>query len=71
MHSNQYASDSTVVPLSARLVLQKLDDELALLREALSKIDASSKDSGDLWAVPIYQKIIARRERLAGCLGAN
>jgi len=71
MNSNKLASDSTVLPLGAKVVLQKLDDELALLREAMAKIDPNSKDPSDLWAIPIYQKIIARRERLAECLGAK
>lgn len=58
------------IPFGARAVLDKLDEEIALLKEAMAKIDPHSKDPGDLWALPIYQKIIKRRERLAQCLGA-
>jgi hypothetical protein len=57
------------VPFGARAVLEKLDEEIALLKEAMAKIDPNSKDPGDLWAIPIYQKIIKRREKLAECLG--
>lgn len=61
----------SVVPFGARIVLQKLDAEIALLKEAMSKIDPNSSDPGDLWAIPIYQKIIQRRERLAQCLSSD
>ena len=63
--------EQTAVPFGARVVLQKLDDEITLLKEAMAKIDPGSKDPGDLWAIPIYQKIIQRRERLAEALSAN
>ena len=55
----------TVVPFGARVVLQHLDAEIALLKEAMAKIDPNSDNPGDLWAIPIYQKIIKRRECLA------
>ena len=71
MNAEKLTPEQAVVPFGARAVLQKLDEELALLKEAVSKIDPNSKDPGDLWAIPIYQKIIARRERLAQCLGAS
>ena len=63
--------EQTVVPFGARVVLQKLDAEIALLKEAMAKIDPNSNDPGDLWAIPIYQKIIERRERLVQCLAAD
>lgn len=63
--------DQTVVPFGARFVLQKLDAEIALLKEAMAKIDPNSDNPSDLWALPIYQKIIKRRERLAESLGAK
>ena len=72
MHAEQYPDEEqATVPFGARAVLQRLDDELALLKEAMAKIDPNGKDPGDLWAIPIYQKIIQRRERLAACLAAE
>lgn len=64
----QQPQDAT--PFGAHIVLQKLDEEIALLKEAMAKIDPYSKDPGDLWALPIYQKIIERREKLVECLGS-
>lgn len=58
-------------PFGAHVVLQRLDEELALLKASMAKIDPNSKDPGDLWALPIYQKIIKRREQLAEALGAS
>jgi hypothetical protein len=58
------------VPFGARAVLDKLDEEIALLKETMAKINPNSKNPSDLWAIPIYQKIIKRREKLAECLGA-
>jgi hypothetical protein len=37
----------------------------------VAKIDPNTRDLGDLWAIPIYQKLIKRRERLSECLAAN
>ena len=71
MNAEKLTPEQTVVPFGARAVLQRLDEELALLKDAMSKIDPDSKDPGDLWAIPIYQKIIARRERLVKCLGSE
>jgi hypothetical protein len=63
--------EGSVVPNSAGALLQRLDEEIALLREAMAKIDPNSRATGDLWAIPIYQKIIKRRKRLAEYLDAN
>ena len=71
MNAEKLTPEQSAVPFGARVVLEKLDEELALLREAMAKIDPNSKDPGDLWAIPIYQKIIARREQLAQCLGSK
>lgn len=71
MIADRLSREQTVVPFGVRTVLQKLDDELVLLKGAMAKIDPNSKDPGDLWAIPIYQKIIARRERLLQCLSAG
>ena len=71
MNAEKSTTVQSVAPFGAHAVLQKLDEELALLKETMAKIDPNSKDPGDLWAIPIYQKIIARRERLAKCLAAE
>lgn len=55
-------------PFGAQLVLQKLDAELAQLRKAMAKIDPNSKDPSDIWALPIYEKIINRRKKLVEAL---
>jgi hypothetical protein len=65
----QKQQQQDAIPFGAHVVLQKLDEEIALLKEAMAKIDPCSKDPGDLWALPIYQKIIKRREKLVECLG--
>ena len=71
MNTRKLPQEQNIIPFGAREVLRKLDEELALLREAMAKIDPNSKDPGDMWAIPIYQKIIARRENLARCLGSE
>jgi len=53
--------NSQVVPLRPRILLQHLDAELELLRAAVAKIKPHSKEQ---WALPIYQRIICRHERL-------
>jgi hypothetical protein len=50
--------------------MQKLEEELELLKSAMSKIDPASKDPSDIWALPVYRKIISRREKLAQLFGA-
>lgn len=46
-------------------VVQKLEEEIELLKSTMSKINPGSQDPGDIWALTVYQKVISRRERLA------
>ncbi len=53
-----------------QVIVSKLEQEICLLRETLAKIDPMSDDPGDQWAIPIYQKIIQRRQQLASSLNS-
>jgi len=51
-------------------VQEKLQHEIHVLQDAMSKIDRHSDDPGDQWVYPVYQRIIERRKKLLNYLSA-
>lgn len=51
-------------------VQEKLQHEIHVLQDAMSKIDRYSDDPGDQWVYPVYERIIERRKQLLNYLSA-
>lgn len=51
-------------------VQEKLQYEIHMLQETMSKIDRHSDDPGDQWVYPVYERIIERRKKLLNYLSA-
>ncbi len=51
-------------------IQQRLHDEIAQLREGLRKIDNASRAHSDQWSRGLYERLIARRERMLEIVAA-
>lgn len=53
-----------VVPFTTGSALRDLDLEITLIRTQLAQIDPASSNPFDQLAIPIFERMIARRQRL-------
>ena len=57
-------------PMPGHDLRNKLERQLGLLRDGLSKIPPASREPHDRWVIPIYERNIEWRERLLRILPA-